>query len=249
MRALERWLDAAGITQGPLFRRIWAMPRPQNPPANWTPIHVVGHNAIDARTVARIVQARGAAVGFDPHALGGHSLKRGAMNTAKDRRVHPTQLKQLGRHKSYATLSAYIEEGDLFEDTRLTACFNPGSALIIRHRRRALSIVLKSSETTALITLTNPLLLPYRPEKTCILGWALAKSDRSLEFRECTVSRYRDFRLSRFLYFRVSVLRGFGVSEITDSRITRFPVSGGRGRLFVGGSQTWPRVLTLCVLP
>ena len=119
VRALERWLDAAGITQGPLFRRIWAMPRPQNPPANWTPIHVVGHNAIDARTVARIVQARGAAVGFDPHALGGHSLKRGAMNTAKDRRVHPTQLKQLGRHKSYATLSAYIEEGDLFEDHAL----------------------------------------------------------------------------------------------------------------------------------
>ena len=64
-------------------------------------------------------EARGAAAGFDARALGGHSLKRGAMNTAKDRRVHPTQLKQLGRHKSYATLSAYIEEGDLFEDNAL----------------------------------------------------------------------------------------------------------------------------------
>jgi integrase len=120
VRALKRWLDAAGITRGPLFRRIWATPRPESPPAGWTPTYIVGDNAIDPRTVARIVQARGAAAGFDAQGLGGHSLKRGAMNTAKDRRVHPTQLKQLGRHRSYATLSAYIEEGDLFEDNALS---------------------------------------------------------------------------------------------------------------------------------
>ena len=70
-------------------------------------------------TIARIVKARGKVAGFDARALGGHSLKRGAMNTAKDRRVHPAQLKQLGRHRSYATLAAYIEEGDLFEDNAL----------------------------------------------------------------------------------------------------------------------------------
>jgi site-specific recombinase XerC len=119
VRALKRWRDAAGITQGPLFRRIWTTPRPKNPPSGWTPTYIVGYQAIDPRTVARIVQARGAAAGLDAQALGGHSLKRGAMNTAKDRRVHPTQLKQLGRHKSYATLAAYIEEGDLFEDNAL----------------------------------------------------------------------------------------------------------------------------------
>ena len=119
VRALKRWCDAAGIAQGPVFRRIWTTPRPQNPPPSWMPTYVVGHQAIDPRTVARIVQARGAAAGFDGQALGGHSLKRGAMNTAKDRRVHPAQLKLLGRHRSYATLAAYIEEGDLFEDNAL----------------------------------------------------------------------------------------------------------------------------------
>jgi integrase len=119
VRALKRWCDAAGIIQGPVFRRIWTMPRPQNTPPSWTPTYVVGHQAIDPRTVARIVQARGAAAGFDAEALGGHSLKRGAMNTAKDRRVHPAQLKLLGRHRSYATLATYIEEGDLFEDNAL----------------------------------------------------------------------------------------------------------------------------------
>jgi hypothetical protein len=32
---------------------------------------------------------------------------------------HPAQLKQLRRHRSCATLAAYIEEGDLFEDNAL----------------------------------------------------------------------------------------------------------------------------------
>jgi len=119
VRALRRWLQAASISEGAIFRRIWATPRPKDPAPDWTPIHVVGPDAIDPGTVARIVKARGKAAGFDADLLGGHSLKRGAMNTAKDRRVHPTQLKQLGRHANYATLGAYLEEGDLFEDNAL----------------------------------------------------------------------------------------------------------------------------------
>lgn len=119
VRALRRWLQAAEITTGPVFRRIWATPRPKDAPPGWRPVHVVGADAIDPGTVARIVKARGQAAGFDAALLGGHSLKRGAMNTAKDRRVHPTQLKQLGRHANYATLGAYLEEGDLFEDNAL----------------------------------------------------------------------------------------------------------------------------------
>jgi len=119
VRALRRWLQAAFIADGAVFRRIWTTPRPKHPAPEWTPIHVVGPDAIDPGTVARIVKARGKAAGFDADLLGGHSLKRGAMNTAKDRRVHPTQLKQLGRHANYATLGAYLEEGDLFEDNAL----------------------------------------------------------------------------------------------------------------------------------
>lgn len=119
VRALRRWLQAASISEGAIFRRIWVTPRPKDPVPDWTPNHVIGQDAIDPGTVARIVKARGKAAGFDADLLGGHSLKRGAMNTAKDRRVHPTQLKQLGRHANYATLGAYLEEGDLFEDNAL----------------------------------------------------------------------------------------------------------------------------------
>jgi hypothetical protein len=31
VRALRRWQQAAGITAGPVFRRIWATPRPPRP--------------------------------------------------------------------------------------------------------------------------------------------------------------------------------------------------------------------------
>lgn len=112
VRALRRWQEAAGITEGAVFRRIWRPPcRGDGPP----PPSRLGSAAIDPGTVARIIQARAAAAGFERTALGGHSLKRGALTTGMDRGVHPTRLKQLGRHKSYAVLDEYLELGDPFE--------------------------------------------------------------------------------------------------------------------------------------
>jgi site-specific recombinase XerC len=113
VRALRLWQQAASITEGAVFRRIWVPPRGRT--GRNTPLPRVGATAIDAGTVARIVQARAAAAGFDPAVLGGHSLKRGALSTGMDRGVHPTRLKQLGRHKSYAVLDVYLELGDPFE--------------------------------------------------------------------------------------------------------------------------------------
>ena|SRR5271165_5440922 len=71
---------------------------------------------MDHRTVARIVQARGTAAGFNPVSRGSHSLKRGALNTPRTSQVHPPQLEQLGRHTSYEPLVTYIQDGDLFGD-------------------------------------------------------------------------------------------------------------------------------------
>ena len=114
VRALRGWQEAAGITEGALFRRIWV------PPTRATgtgplPCPVVGTDCLDPGTIARIVKKRAAAAGFDGRELGGHSLKRGAMTTGMDRGVHPTRLKQLGRHKSYAVLDEYLQMGDPFE--------------------------------------------------------------------------------------------------------------------------------------
>ncbi len=114
VRALRRWQDAAGITDGPVFRRIWVPPRRKAEEAT-LPALVVGTQAIDSGTVARIIQARAAAAGFERDAMGGHSLKRGALTTGMDRGVHPTHLKRLGRHRTYAVLDEYLQVGDPFE--------------------------------------------------------------------------------------------------------------------------------------
>jgi integrase len=111
VRAVRRWQEAAGITEGALFRRIWTPPARSGP----LPSPAIGTAAIDPGTVARIVKKRAAAAGFDRDLLAGHSLKRGALTTGMDQGVHPTRLKQLGRHKSYAVLDEYLQFGDPFD--------------------------------------------------------------------------------------------------------------------------------------
>jgi site-specific recombinase XerC len=116
VHALEAWLAAAGLTAGPVFRRIWLPPRPQQgAPPGAPPLSRIGATAITAQTVAQVVQARAVAAGFGLRDLGGHSLKRGALTTGMDRSVHPAKLKRLGRHKSFDVLGEYLEFGDLFD--------------------------------------------------------------------------------------------------------------------------------------
>ena len=113
VRALERWLAAAGITEGPVFRRIWRAKRTAagEPP----PLPRLGTVALTAQSVALVVQTRAVAAGVGRRELGGHSLKRGALTTGMDRGVHPAKLKRLGRHKSFDVLGEYLEFGDPFE--------------------------------------------------------------------------------------------------------------------------------------
>jgi integrase len=122
VRALARWREAAGITSGAVFRRIWqakqvkageagGLPAGGPPPA----LPRIGHDAMSTRAIADMVQARASAAGFDGKHFGGHSLKRGALTTGMERGVHPADLKRLGRHKSFDVLGEYLEFGDLFD--------------------------------------------------------------------------------------------------------------------------------------
>jgi hypothetical protein len=67
-RALRAWQHDAGITEGAVFRRTWTPPRGRD--GRNTPLPRVGAMAIDAGTVARIIQTRAARAGFDPKRLG-----------------------------------------------------------------------------------------------------------------------------------------------------------------------------------
>lgn len=113
VRALTSWLEAANITAGPAFRRIWLPKKGVSgePP----PLPRIGSQPITPWAVAAIVKERAGAAGFKGRDFGGHSLKRGALTTGMARGEHPARLKRLGRHKSFDVLGEYLEFGDLFE--------------------------------------------------------------------------------------------------------------------------------------
>jgi hypothetical protein len=72
--ALRAWLDAAGITEGAIFRRILNK-RAQR----------VTDRPLAARNVAAIVKQGAARLGFNPSTFGGHSLRAGFVTSAVKR--------------------------------------------------------------------------------------------------------------------------------------------------------------------
>jgi integrase len=115
--ALEAWLAAAGITDGPLFRRIWRLPPPRvRRGANRKPVadrYRIGTNPIDTDAIALIVKHWTGLAGFDRAAFAGHSLRRGAISSGVAQGVHIARLKQFSGHASLKSLEEYIELDDL----------------------------------------------------------------------------------------------------------------------------------------
>src|SRR5208283_269720 len=83
--ALEAWLAAAAITEGPLFRRIWRLPPPRVPngakPKPAPARYRVGSARIDTDSIALIVKKWTGLAGLDGAAFAGHSLRRGAISS------------------------------------------------------------------------------------------------------------------------------------------------------------------------
>jgi integrase len=103
VRALRAWLDAAGITEGPVFR-------PMNNKGQ------VKAAALAPKTVALIVQRAAARIGKDPKQFGGHSLRSGLITQTAISAPHISEVdlaKHTG-HRSMAVLRGYIPDGSLF---------------------------------------------------------------------------------------------------------------------------------------
>lgn len=103
IRALEAWLSASGITEGPIFRPInrHGQVRPRR---------------LSDRSVALIVKKNVEAIGLDPNRFSGHSLRSGIATSAamagKDERAIMKQT----RHKSTSMVRRYIRDGELFNE-------------------------------------------------------------------------------------------------------------------------------------
>jgi site-specific recombinase XerD len=103
VKALQEWVQAADIAEGPLFRAV-----------------TKGGRARTARlsdhSVAEIVKRCAGTIGLDPAAYAGHSLRAGFLTSAAARGASVFKMMDVSRHKSVDTLRGYIRDAELFRD-------------------------------------------------------------------------------------------------------------------------------------
>lgn len=97
MRAVRAWIDHAGLTSGPLARRVTRTGAISSP--------------LSAQSVALIVKRRARAAGLDPRDFAGHSLRSGFSTQAARDGYLPAQIADVTRHQDRRTLDGYIQAG------------------------------------------------------------------------------------------------------------------------------------------
>lgn len=101
--ALDAWLEAAAITEGPIFRGVDRHAR-------------VGAGALDEGSIARIVKRAIAATGLRAEIFSGHSMRAGFVTSALDRGEDPLLIMKQTRHAKVDTLKIYDRREAGFDD-------------------------------------------------------------------------------------------------------------------------------------
>jgi site-specific recombinase XerD len=99
--AVREWLQAAGITEGPIFRSI-------KKGGSVTP------ERLSDRSVAQIIKKRMEAVGFDPALFSGHSLRAGFVTSALHHGADILRVMDVTRHREVSTLKTYDRRAKAF---------------------------------------------------------------------------------------------------------------------------------------
>jgi site-specific recombinase XerD len=103
VRSLKAWLSAACIDEGPLFRSV-------------TKGGKVSTGRLSSRAVSTMVKRHAKALGLDPRAFGGHSLRAGFLTSAAARGASIFKMMDVSRHRSVDTLRGYVRDAELFRD-------------------------------------------------------------------------------------------------------------------------------------
>jgi integrase len=105
--ALEKWLDAAGVTEGPVFRAVSTGNR-------------AGSRALNGGSVNTLVQAAVARADIDPLPYSAHSLRAGFVTYAHLRGASDRAIAHQTRHRSLATLGQYVRVAKAWDDNAAT---------------------------------------------------------------------------------------------------------------------------------
>jgi integrase len=102
--ALERWLAAAEIREGFVFRST----------APWT--GAVRERGLEAKRVATLIQQLARKAGLDARQYGGHSLRSGLATAAAAGGAPERAIMEQTRHRSASQVRRYIRRGSVFRD-------------------------------------------------------------------------------------------------------------------------------------
>lgn len=102
VEALDAWLAAAGVVDGPLFREVSRHGR-------------VGAKALSAQSVALIVKRAAKAANLDPKLFAGHSVRSGFVTSALASGADMFKIMDVTRHRRVETLRVYDRRGKAFD--------------------------------------------------------------------------------------------------------------------------------------
>ncbi|MCJ2034734.1 site-specific integrase [Methylobacterium sp. J-068] len=103
------WLDAAGITDGPVFRPVSRSGRVRGLANLATP-------RLTTQSVADIVKRYATAAGLDASTFGAHSLRAGYITTAAERGADLARIMDQSGHRDPRTVVGYIRRANAFKD-------------------------------------------------------------------------------------------------------------------------------------
>lgn len=101
--AVREWREAAGITDGALFRSVDR--------------HGTVGERLSDKGVARIVRGSAVRAGLDPERFSGHSLRAGLATSAAAAGAPETAIMRTTGHQSTAMVRRYIRAGNLFTES------------------------------------------------------------------------------------------------------------------------------------
>jgi site-specific recombinase XerD len=108
VRALQAWREAAGITEGALFRAVGRGA-------------VAGERRLSDKSVALTVKRTARAAGLDPANYAGHSLRSGLATSAAAAGASERAIMAQTGHKSLPMVRRYIRNGSLFRENAAAA--------------------------------------------------------------------------------------------------------------------------------
>ena len=102
--AVQEWLRASGVTDGPVFRAVDRHGR-------------MSERRLSDRAVADLIKRVAARSGLDPARFSGHSLRAGLVTQAALDGVPERVIQGMSGHKSIAVLRGYVRNANVFAES------------------------------------------------------------------------------------------------------------------------------------